>query len=101
MTRTTIILHDDRETTFTVQIIPVDTGACSHGHDSCGQPGVLAVRNTIDQQRPAESSTMRVTVCAEHQDGAARMRDAWVADARQKQDPVKHAEFLATVGVAP
>ncbi|MDH2392346.1 hypothetical protein QCN29_26925 [Streptomyces sp. HNM0663] len=99
MTTTIIRLGDDRATTHTVQTVPVDTGTCSHGHDSCGKPGVLAVRNTIDQQRPAESSTMRVTVCAEHLDGAAHMHQAWVASARELQDPAKRAEFLAAAGV--
>lgn len=99
MTTTVIRIGDARDTVITVQTIAVDTGTCSHGHDSCGKPGALAVRNTVAHQRPAESSTMRVTVCAEHQDGAARMHEAWVADARELQDPVKRAEFLAAAGV--
>lgn len=101
MTTTTVIpLGDDRNTRYTVQTIEVDTGECSHGHGSCGKPGVMAVRNTIDQQRPTESSTLRITVCAEHKDDAARMHGVWVASARELQDPVKSAEFLASVGVA-
>lgn len=99
MTTTVIRIGDDRATTHTIQTIPVDTGTCSHGRGSCGKPGVVAVRNTIDQQRPAESSTLRITMCAEHQDGAPRMHEAWTADARELQDPVKHAEFLATAGI--
>lgn len=96
MTTTTVALGDDRDTTFTVQTIGVSTGTCSHGHDSCGKPGVIAVRNTIDQQRPAENSTLRITLCAEHKDDATHMHSAWVASAREMQDPVKRAEFLAS-----
>ncbi|MFI1148709.1 hypothetical protein [Streptomyces sp. NPDC020817] len=99
MTTTTIPLHDDRATTYVVQTVRVNTGNCGHGHGSCGQPGVIAVRNTLEHQRPAESSTHRVTLCADHQDGAARMHAAWVASARELQDPVKNAEFLASAGV--
>ncbi|MCX4824889.1 hypothetical protein OG883_34555 [Streptomyces sp. NBC_01142] len=98
-TSTVIALGDDRDTKYIVQTIPVSTGKCSHGHGSCGKPGVIAVRNTIDQQHPTEVSTYRVTVCAEHQDGAAHMHAVWVASARELQDPVKNAEFLASAGV--
>lgn len=101
MTTTVIPLHDERETTFTVQTIPTIEGTCSHDHDRCGKPGVIAVRNTIEQRRPAESSTYRITMCAEHQDGAAHMHAVWVASAREMQDPVKNAEFLASAGVQP
>lgn len=99
MTTTTIPLHDDRETTYTVQTIPVSTGTCDAENGNCGKPGVIAVRNTIEQQRPAESSTYRITMCADHQDGAAHMHAVWVASAREMQDPVKNAEFLAQAGV--
>lgn len=100
MNTTVVPLGDDRDTTHTVQTIPVSTGGCSAEHGSCGKPGVLAVRNTIDQQRPTESSTYRITVCADHQDDAPQMHEAWVASARELQDPIKHAEFLASVGVS-
>ncbi|MCQ4043852.1 DUF4326 domain-containing protein [Streptantibioticus rubrisoli] len=96
---TVIALGDDRDTKFIVQTIAVSTGECSHGHGSCRKPGVIAVRNTIDQQHPTEVSTLRVTVCADHRDDAVRMRAAWEADARELQDPIKNAEFLASVGV--
>ncbi|MFF7895967.1 hypothetical protein ACFZDI_29450 [Streptomyces sp. NPDC007907] len=99
MTTTTIPLHDDRETTFTVQTVAVDTGECCAENGNCGKPGILAVRHTVDQQRPTESSTQRVTVCAEHQDGAAHMHGVWVAAAREMQDPAKRAQFLAEAGV--
>ncbi|WP_405994047.1 hypothetical protein [Streptomyces sp. NBC_00986] len=99
MTIATIPLYDDRNTTHTVQTIPVSAGECSHENGSCGQPGVVAVRNTIDQQRPVETSTFRITLCADHQDDAPRMHDVWVASAREMQDPVKRAEFLASAGV--
>lgn len=99
MTTTTIPLNDGRDTTYTVQTIPVDTGECSHGHGSCGKPGAIAVRNTIDQQHPTETSTFRITLCADHQDDAARMHDVWAASAREMQDPAKRAEFLASAGV--
>lgn len=99
MTTTVIPLGDERETTHTVQIVSVTDGQCAAEHGSCGKPGILAVRHTIEQQRPPESSTLRVTVCAEHQDGAAHMHTAWVASARELQDPVKRAEFLAAAGV--
>ncbi|MFE3659099.1 hypothetical protein [Streptomyces sp. NPDC059165] len=98
---TVIPLGDVRDTTYTVQTIPTTEGTCSAENGTCDKPGVLAVRNTIDQQRPAESSTYRITVCADHQDGAAHMHKVWVASAREMQDPVKHAEFLASVGVTP
>lgn len=99
-TTTTIPLGDDRDTTYTVQTVPTDEGTCSHAHDSCGKPGVIAVRNTLDQQRPTESSTFRITLCAEHQGNAARMHELWVTSARDMQDPVKRADFLASAGVA-
>ncbi|KAB1149242.1 hypothetical protein F7R91_05645 [Streptomyces luteolifulvus] len=98
-TPTVIALGDDRDTKFIVQTVPTSEGTCSHKHDSCGKPGVVAVRNTIDQQHPKEVSTLRVTLCADHQDDAARMHELWVADAREFQDPVKRAEFLASAGV--
>ncbi|MEU2859898.1 hypothetical protein ABZ672_16165 [Streptomyces mirabilis] len=97
--QTVIALGDDRNTTYTVQTIPVSTGECSAEHDSCGKPGIVAVRNTIDQQRPAENSTYRITLCSDHQDGAARMHAVWVASAREMQDPVKRAAYLASAGV--
>ncbi|MFF0127310.1 hypothetical protein ACFYTG_16510 [Streptomyces mirabilis] len=99
MTTTVIPLGDDRDTTNTVQTIDVSTGECSHGHGSCGKPGVIAVRNTIAQQRPDEVSTLRITLCADHQNDAARMHTLWVADAREMQDPVKRAAYLASAGV--
>jgi hypothetical protein len=99
MTTTTIPLHDARQTTYTVQTLTVTTGECSAEHGSCGKPGVIAVRNTIDQQHPTESSTYRITLCAEHQDDAPRMHEKWVASAREMQDPVKNAEFLAAAGI--
>jgi hypothetical protein len=100
MTTSTVIpLGDKRDTTYTVQTIPVSTGECCAENGSCGKPGVIAVRNTLDQRRPTESSTYRVTLCAEHQDGAAHMHGVWVASAREMQDPVKNAEFLARAGV--
>ncbi|MEH0553426.1 hypothetical protein [Streptomyces sp. B21-101] len=99
MTTTTVPLHDDRETTYTVQTIPVGSGECDAENGSCGKPGVVAVRNTIDQQRPAESSTYRITLCADHQDGADHMHAVWVASAREMQDPAKNAEFLAGKGI--
>lgn len=96
-TQTVIALGDNRDTTYTVQTVPVSTGRCSAEHGGCGKPGVLAVRNTIDQQRPTESSTYRITVCNDHQAGAAHMHEKWVASAREMQDPVKNAAFLASV----
>ena len=98
-TTTEIALCDDRETKFIVQTVAVSSGECSHGHGACGKPGVTAVRNTVDQQNPTEVSTLRVTLCADHQDGAARLHSAFVADAREMQDPVKRAEYLASAGV--
>src|SRR5579864_6161424 len=98
-TPTVIALGDDRDTTYIVQTIEVSTGECAHGHDSCGKPGVIAVRVTIDQQRPAENSTLRITLCADHQHEATRLHALQVAGARELQDPVKNAEFLASVGV--
>jgi hypothetical protein len=98
-TTTVIALGDDRDTTYTVQTTAIDIGTCTAENGSCGKPGVLAVRNAIAQQRPTESSALVVTVCAEHQDGAARMHELWVADAREMQDPAKRAEFFASVGV--
>lgn len=100
ITDTVIALGDDRDTKFIVQTVEVSTGACSAGHGACCKPGVIAVRNTIDQQHPTEVSTLRVTMCADHQDEAARIHALWVADAREMQDPVKRAEFLASVGVS-
>lgn len=100
MTTTTVIpLGDDRDTKSIVQTVAVDTGQCGAEHGSCGKPGVIAVRHTIDQQRPTEVSTMRLTLCADHRDKAAWMHEAWVASAREMQDPAKRAEFLASVGV--
>lgn len=99
MTTTVIPLGDDRDTTYTVQTIDVTTGQCCAEHGSCGKPGVIAVRNTLDQQRPTESSTYRVTLCADHQDDATHMHAVWVASAREMQDPAKNAEFLASAGV--
>lgn len=99
-TNTVITLGDKRDTKHIVQTIEVSTGTCSAGHGSCGKPGVIAVRNTIDQQRPTEVSTLRVTMCADHQDEAARIHALWVAGAREMQDPLKRAEFLASVGVS-
>lgn len=100
MTTTTVIaLGDDRETTYTVQTTAVDIGACTAENGSCGKPGVLAVRNAIAQQRPAESSALVITVCAEHQEGAHRMHALWVADARKLQNPAERAEFFAAAGV--
>ncbi|MBE1601294.1 DUF4326 domain-containing protein [Streptomyces stelliscabiei] len=97
---TVIPLGDDRDTTFIVQTIPVRTGECSHGHGSCRKPAVIAVRNTVDQQRPTEVSTLRAVACADHRDNVLRTRAVWEADARELQDPVKNAEFLASVGQA-
>ncbi|MET7294917.1 hypothetical protein ABZS79_22765 [Streptomyces griseoloalbus] len=99
MTKTTIPLHDDRETTYIVQTIPVSTGECCGDNGTCGKPGVTAVRITIDQQRPAENSTLRITMCAQHRGDAPRLHDLQVASARELQDPAKHAAFLASVGV--
>ena len=96
---TVIALGDARDTTHTVQTIPVTTGECCAEHGSCGKPGVLAVRITLDQQRPAESSTYRITLCAEHQSEAARLHELQAASARELQDPVKNAEFLASAGI--
>ncbi|QQM41989.1 DUF4326 domain-containing protein [Streptomyces liliifuscus] len=95
-----IALGDDRDTTFAVQTTPVRTGECSAESDSCGKPGVVAVRVTIGQLRPDEISTLRITMCAEHEGNAPRMYELQVASARELQDPVKNAEFLATVGQA-
>lgn len=100
-TTTVIALGDNRETTHTIQTLAVSTGQCSHGHDSCGKPGIVAVRNTITQQQPAESSTYRITLCTDHQGDAHRMHAAWVTSAREMQDPVKRAAFLAEAGVTP
>lgn len=99
MTITVIPLGDERNTTYTVQTIEVSGGECCAEHGSCGKPGVIAVRNTIDQQRPTESSTFRITLCTEHQGNAARMHELWAASAREMQDPAKRAEFLASAGV--
>jgi hypothetical protein len=100
VTTTVIALGDARDTTYTVQTTPIDIGACTAENGNCGKPGILAVRNAISQQRPAESSALVITVCAEHQDAAARMHELWVADAREMQDPAKRAEFFASVGVS-
>jgi hypothetical protein len=94
---TVIALGDDRDTTLTVQTATVNDGECSQAHGDCGKPGVIAVRNTIDQQRPTESSTYRITLCAEHQGDADRMHELWVADARKLQDPGERESFLARV----
>jgi hypothetical protein len=99
VTTTVIPLGDARDTTYTVQTIPVDTGECTAEHGNCGKPGVIAVRNTIAQQQPAESSTYRITMCADHQDAADHMHGVWVASAREMQDPAKNAAFLAEAGV--
>lgn len=96
---TVIALGDDRETTHIVQTVRVRTGECSHGHGSCRKPAVIAVRNTIDQQHPTEVSTLRAVACAGHQDSVLRVRAAWEADAREMQDPVKRAKFLAEADV--
>ncbi|WUC42289.1 hypothetical protein OG692_10420 [Streptomyces cellulosae] len=103
MTTTTIPLHDGRETTFTVETLTVSSGTCNAraGNGECGKPGVSAVRNTIEQQRPTEGSTYRVTLCAEHQDGAPSMHSTWVASAIEMQDPVKRDAFLASAGAQP
>lgn len=98
MITTTIPLGDDRSTTYTVQTIPVSEGECSAQNGGCGKPGAVAVRVTIDQQGPAENSTLRLTMCAEHRDAAPRQHELQVASARELQDPVKHAEFLAAAG---
>ncbi|MFF9688959.1 hypothetical protein [Streptomyces sp. NPDC014623] len=98
-TETVIALGDDRDTTYTVQTTAIDVGACTAERGACRKRGVLAVRNAISQQRPAESSAVVITLCAEHQDAAPRMHEAWVADARELQDPAKRAEFLASAGV--
>lgn len=94
-----IELGDDRCTTFVVQTVRVRTGECSHGHGTCRKPAVVAVRNTVDQQHPTEVSTLRVVACADHQDSVLRARAAWEGSARELQDPVKNAEFLAEAGV--
>jgi hypothetical protein len=99
VTKTTVPLHDDRETTYIVHTIPVDTGQCCARNGSCGKPGVVAVRVTIDQRRPAENSTLRLTLCAEHQVDAPRLHALQVASARELQDPAKNAAFLANAGI--
>jgi hypothetical protein len=98
-TATVIALGDDRNTTYTVQTVAVATGQCRAEHGNCGKPGVIAVRITIDQQQPAENSTLRITLCADHQVDAPRLHELQVASARELQDPVKNAEFLASAGV--
>ncbi|MGW3984302.1 hypothetical protein [Streptomyces mirabilis] len=90
---------DDRDTTYIVQTVPTSDGECSHAHGSCGKPGVLAVRNTVDQQRPTEVSTLRITLCADHKYDAPRLQAMWVHDAREMQDPIKRAAYLESVGV--
>lgn len=97
MTTNVIPLGDDRSTTYTVQTISVDTGECCAEHGRCGKPGAVAVRITIDQRRPAENSTLRITLCADHQDAAPRQHEMQVASARELQDPAKHAAFLASI----
>lgn len=99
MTTTTVPLHDNRETTYIVQTLAVDTGTCCADNGACARPGVVAVRNVIEQQRPAESSTYRITLCTDHREGADRMHGLWVASARELQHPAKHAAFLASAGV--
>ncbi|MER6435458.1 hypothetical protein ABT275_03715 [Streptomyces sp. NPDC001185] len=99
MITTVIPIGDHRETTFTVQTIPTTEGACSHDHDRCGKPGVIAVRHAIEMQHPAEGSAMRITLCAEHQDATPGVHARWVADAREMQDPVKRDAYLTSVGV--
>lgn len=99
MNATVIRLNDRRDTTYTVQTINVSGGECCAEDGSCGKPGVTAVRNTLDQQRPAENSTYRITLCAGHRDSAPVMHEKWVASARELQDPVKNAEFLAASGI--
>ncbi|MET7321308.1 hypothetical protein [Streptomyces sp. NPDC005549] len=99
ITETVIALGDERDTTYTVQTSAIQVGACTAEHGACGKRGVLAVRNGISQQRPAESSAVVITLCADHQDAAPRMHAAWVADARELQDPATRAEFLASAGV--
>jgi hypothetical protein len=99
VTITVIPISDDRDTTHTVQSVPVDIGECSAEHGTCGKSGVIAVRVTIDQQRPTESSTLRITMCTEHQGNAPRLHEMQVASARELQDPVKRAQFLAEAGV--
>jgi hypothetical protein len=102
MTATVIPLGDARDTTHTVQTLEVSEGTCNATVDDrrqCDQPGVIAVRNVIEQQRPEEISAYRVTLCADHQSGAASMHSVWVASAIEMQDPDKRDEFLATAGV--
>jgi hypothetical protein len=97
VTTTVIPLGDTRDTTYTVQTATVTDGECSQARGDCGKPGVIAVRNTITQERPTESSTYRITLCAEHQGDADRMHELWVADARKLQDPGERERFLASV----
>jgi hypothetical protein len=99
VTTTVIRLGDNRNTTYIVQTLDVSVGECCAEHGSCGKPGVIAVRNTIDQQQPAENSTYRITLCTDHQGNAERMHSLWVASAREMQDPAKNAAFLASAGV--
>lgn len=101
MTTTTIPLHDERETTYTIETLHVDDGTCNAVVDDgqCGKPGYVAVRNVIEQQRPTEASAMRVTLCMDHENGAPSMHSVWVASAIEMQDPVKRDEFLASAGV--
>ena len=96
---TIIALGDGRDTTHIVQTVRVHTGECTYGHGSCRKSAIVAVRNTLDQQRPTEVSTLRVMGCADHQDSVLRARAMWEASARELQDPVKRAEFLAEAGV--
>lgn len=102
MTMETVVpLGDKRDTTYTIQTLEVGEGTCNANVDNaeCGKPGVIAVRNVIEQQRPAEASAYRVTLCADHQDGAPSMHSVWVASAIEMQHPVKNAAFLARAGV--
>ncbi|BBA99248.1 hypothetical protein RVR_5787 [Actinacidiphila reveromycinica] len=94
-----VALGDHRDTTFVIQTVPVSSGECSAERGACGKAGVIAVRNTVSHQRPAESSTQRVTLCAGHEFHASRMHELWVDDARRLQDPNERAAFLAAAGV--
>lgn len=96
---TVIELGDIRDTRYVIQTIPVHTGECSRDNGTCPHPGAIAVRNTITQQRPTETTTLRVTYCADHQSSAPRLRAVWEADAREMQDPFKRAAYLASAGV--
>ncbi|MFJ6235069.1 hypothetical protein ACIQH0_13285 [Streptomyces griseus] len=99
MTTNIIPLGDRRSTTYTVQTVEVREGTCTADHGNCGKPGVIAVRVTIDQQSPNECSTLRMTMCAAHRGDAARLHEQQVVSAREMQDPVRHAAFLAAAGI--